>query len=360
MSTIPGLFVIVIIGLVITAVAVVAFIYFSRKDKQHKASEEARKAERLARRQEQPALSGMSSNSYQRISYDDEESSSGSSRWEFPAAISFLIMAIVGVLTVVALICSMLTSVPPKSVGVVTSFGKPDRPLGNGLHLKAPWEMVTDLDGTQQTNRYEGDNRITVRLADQSEAYVNASSQWELKTEGATDLYSSYRGSEDDITESIRSKLMEVQLKEALNRAFNDFDPLSSISEDGETDTATLSDVANEAEEHLLEKLREIGGGEEQLRLIGITVPNIEYTAETQNRIDAYRNEVAKTRVAEQQVKTNGKLAEANDKIAASIRDNPEILIHNCLQTWGEKGDSTIPVQCFGANGDATAVKMVE
>lgn len=292
----------------------------------------------------------------------DELSSNRTSHSASQKAVSISSLVLLGSL-ILALLCwgaSMTTIVPAKNVGVVTSFGEPITAYDNGLHLKAPWYKVTDLDGTRQTNKYEGDQRITVRLADQSEAYVNASVQWDIQKNGATELYGDYRKQGEDITEEVRKNVVDVQLKQALNRGFETFDPLASINAEGETDTVALSDAAKIAEDVLRDELARIGGGEPQVNLVGVTVPNIEYDEETQRRIDGYRNEIAKTRVAQQLRKTNEQLAFANQEIAASIRDNPEVLVHNCLQTWAEKGDSTIPVQCFGADGDATAVKMVE
>src|SRR5690606_25250488 len=73
---------------------------------------------------------------------------------------------------VVLLVMACTTIIQAKNVGVLTTFGKPTRSLNAGLHVKAPWQKVTELDGTKITNKYTGDERIEVRIGDGTTAAV--------------------------------------------------------------------------------------------------------------------------------------------------------------------------------------------
>src|SRR3546814_634740 len=89
-------------------------------------------------------------------------------------------------ITVIFLLISVLTIVPTKKVGVVTTFGKPTGTLSNGLHLIAPWDKVTEFDAAIQTDKHD-DQRAEadvsndqskctrVRIGNQSTACVSNS-----------------------------------------------------------------------------------------------------------------------------------------------------------------------------------------
>jgi regulator of protease activity HflC (stomatin/prohibitin superfamily) len=67
------------------------------------------------------------------------------------------------------------TVVSPRNVGVVTTFGRPSGTLSNGLHVKAPWQSVTEMSGTIQIDNHTGDNATTVRVGNNSTAHVDNS-----------------------------------------------------------------------------------------------------------------------------------------------------------------------------------------
>src|SRR4051812_12345510 len=53
-----------------------------------------------------------------------------------------------GGLAVFVLILGSTTIVSTRNIGVVTTFGRPGATLSNGLHVKAPWQAVTEMNGT--------------------------------------------------------------------------------------------------------------------------------------------------------------------------------------------------------------------
>jgi len=60
-------------------------------------------------------------------------------------------------------------------------------------------------------------------------------------------------------------------------------------------------------------------------------VPLVNYDEATQSRINALNVEKANTRVAEQRAKTAEAEARANEILAASVSDSPNVLVSKCL-----------------------------
>ena len=71
---------------------------------------------------------------------------------------------------------------------VVTTFGRPSGTLSNGLHVKAPWQSVTAMNGTIQIDNHTGDAATTVRLGNNSTAFVDNSVRWRIQPAAAEKL----------------------------------------------------------------------------------------------------------------------------------------------------------------------------
>lgn len=240
------------------------------------------------------------------------------------------VLTTVGVLIVVGLLS--VTQVPPRSVGVATSFGKPVHSYENGLHFKAPWWRVHDMDGTIQNDIYNGDNQIDVRLANNAKAKVDASVQWQLRTEGAEEAFMSYKDA--DIAK-IQSNIIDRNLKSAINEAMADYDPLNA------TDPATGGADLATIQKDVLSRLQEKTSG--QVDVISVTLPVISFDDATQARIDSFQEEVAKTRKAEQSKKTAEQEAQAAQILEESVND--EYLTSKCLEIIEKTQQS--PLGCF-------------
>src|SRR5262249_31796105 len=156
---------------------------------------------------------------------------------------------VAGVLTVIVLILGSTTIVSARNVGVVTTFGRPSGTLGNGLHMKAPWQSVTEMDGTIQIDNHTGEYATTVRLGNNSTAYVDNSVRWRIQPSAADELFLDYRQ-----FENVRDNLVTRELRAALNEVFADFDPLAPENTEG-TNVQALGDK-------VAEKLRSKVGGQ--------------------------------------------------------------------------------------------------
>jgi regulator of protease activity HflC (stomatin/prohibitin superfamily) len=240
------------------------------------------------------------------------------------------VAAIAGGLTVIMLILGSTTIVSTRNIGVVTTFGRPSGTLSNGLHLKAPWQNVTEMNGTIQIDNHTGESATTVRLGNNSTANVDNSVRWRIQPAAADELFLDYRE-----FDNVRDNLVTRELRAALNEVFADFDPLAPENAEGANVQALGDKVAA--------KLRAKVG--DQVEILNVIVPLVNYDEATQSRINALNVEKANTRVAEQRAKTAAAEARANEILAASVSDNPNVLVSKCLDNAREGKIS--PLGCW-------------
>lgn len=232
--------------------------------------------------------------------------------------------------TLVATALFSFTIVQPRTVGVVVAFGKPVETIGHGFHVKAPWEKVEKLDGAVQNDIYSGDSAIPARLGNNGKANVDASIQWQLKTDDAMSVFLDYR-----TFENIQSNLVDRNFKAAVNEVMAEYDPLNAA--DPASGGQDLQALATQVEEKMQEKVGT------QIEIRSVTLPIINFDEATQTRINELQAETAKTRVAEQKKDTSSAEAAANGLLEESL--TPETLTSKCLDIVAESGQS--PIGCF-------------
>jgi regulator of protease activity HflC (stomatin/prohibitin superfamily) len=111
------------------------------------------------------------------------------------------IAVIAGGLTIFVLVLGSTTIVSTRNIGVVTTFGRQGT-LSNGLHAKAPWQSVTEMNGTIQIDNHTGEAATTVRLGNNSTAFVDNSVRWRIQPAAADELFLDYRDFETFVTTS--------------------------------------------------------------------------------------------------------------------------------------------------------------
>lgn len=235
-----------------------------------------------------------------------------------------------GFVAVLCLVLASTTIVGTRQVGVATQFNRPTgATYSNGFHFKSPLVKVHEMDGAVQIDTYQGDNRIAVRLGNNSTALADASIRWQIKQDAADELFIQYK-----TFDGVRVNLIERNLKVALNEAFAEFDPLATKNL-GESPLPSISAAA-------LVVLRTKVGGE--VDIIDVSVPTIDYDDKTEERINQINEERANTTKAEQEIKTNVARREAAEKLAGMAPPDLRIAIANCLNKMAETGQS---LNCF-------------
>ncbi len=240
------------------------------------------------------------------------------------------IAAVAGGLTIFVLILGSTTIVSTRNIGVVTTFGRPGGTLTNGLHWKAPWQSVTEMNGTIQIDNHTGDAATTVRLGNNSTAYVDNSVRWRIQPAAADELFLDYRE-----FDNVRDNLVTRELKAALNEVFSDFDPLAPENSEGANVQALGDQVA--------EKLTDQGRRTDRNHQCDCAAGQLRRGHP--GRINALNVEKANTRVAEQRAKTAAAEAKANEILAASVTNDPNVLVSKCLDAAREAHIS--PLGCW-------------
>lgn len=250
------------------------------------------------------------------------------------------------------LFASSYTVVSTKNVGIETSFGRPVDSLSNGFHLIAPWDKVTEIDAAIQTDSHvkEGNsnNCISVRIAHQAVACVDASIRWRIEDGAADALFQNYR----DFS-NIRESLVTRELNAALNNAFEAYDPLA-VDENGNSTAISLNDLSANVTKQMQ---GEIG---KQVNVLSVIIPVVHFDGDTQNRVNALQAQIAQTRIAQQAEKTAADQAEANRQLSSSVSNDPNVLVSKCYDLVNEMIAKSQPVpigfSCWPGSSSAVVV----
>lgn len=224
------------------------------------------------------------------------------------------------------------TIIPPRTIGVAIALGKPVGVLSNGFHFKQPWAKVEKFDASIQNNIYRGDNAITVRLGNNSQALADVSVQWQMKTDNAEQLALDYK-----TFESIQSNLVDRNLRASLNEVMGTYNPLASVDSANKNTSGDFSELAEKVRVALEDK---VGA---DISVKSVTIPIIDFDQSTQDKINELQAEIARTRIAEQKKETAGAEKQANEILESSVSDN--VLTSKCLDIIERSGQS--PLGCF-------------
>lgn len=240
-------------------------------------------------------------------------------------------------------------TIQPKEVGVVTTWGKvhPET-MSPGWNWKGPFDKVTEIDATTQTDKYRGDNAIKVRMKDGNTAEIYTTLRWSISEKEASKVYAEFRS--DDPTESLRDAMVSEQFKGAANAEFASFDPLSLAGIEGspEPDYKALADAVQKRMESETEGL---------VKVRSVTISLIKLDKRSQKNLDDYVAQVAKTRTAKEAQKTAAEQAKANEILSDSISKDPNVLVSRCLDLI-ESGDLVLPAggSCWPGGGSGVVI----
>ncbi|MGU3650622.1 SPFH domain-containing protein [Mycolicibacterium sp. A43C] len=248
------------------------------------------------------------------------------------------------VIALLVLLTGTFTIVGTRQVGIATSFGKPTgETFSNGLHWKAPWVNVTEMDAAIQNDTYKGDSRIAVRLGNNSTALADVSIRWQIKQDAADKLFVDYK-----TFDNVRANLITRNLQAALNESFASFDPLAAKN----LERSPLPDLAANTVKLLRGK---VGN---QVEVFDVTIPTIDFDDDTEGRINDINAERARTTAAEQAVKTAEQTRKANEQLAtAPAPPNALVIIQTCVNKALEKGVN--PGGCWPIGGNVVPTLAV-
>lgn len=264
--------------------------------------------------------------------------------------VGYVVPAIPAGITALLLLISSLIVVPTNTVAIVTSFGRPVDVETNGLHFTAPWAKTARFEAIVQPLKFAGDGKaedaeqcVSVRLANQATACVNATIQWKMPPEKAVDLYRAYRD-----FERVRQFLVQQTAQQSVGAVFSNHNPLAALG-DPNAKLGTLEEFSVKATEELH---RRIG---DKVQIVGVVVSFIDYDDQTDKKLSDMQAELANTQIAQQRSKTAEAEADANRKLAASLTNDPSVMTSKCLDLVERiyKAGGSLPpgFSCFPTNG---------
>jgi hypothetical protein len=264
--------------------------------------------------------------------------------------------------------------VDTRNVGIITEFGRPVSEHGAGIVWHAPWKKLSELSEAVQLQAFESNSyddaskgigsngnpaAINVRLANNSNAYVDENLNWRLREGAAPKLFQDYGGS--NVFNTIKEQLVDRQAQVALSKVFAGFNPQimtaaqatapgAKPQQNAPAQGADLPAMAAQVKRDLQEAV----GNE--VEILDVRIPRIFYDPPTQQRIDAYNQKVQETLNAAQDVKTAEQQRLAAEQRASQPPPDLRIAIFNCISDQVRAGKD--PAGCWGQIGGQPLIQI--
>lgn len=228
--------------------------------------------------------------------------------------------------TAVFAVASSAHSVPIRSVGIVTSFGKPTGEVtGSGLKWVAPWQRVGEWDaGRQKYDHIGNDQCVRVRTGTLADACVEVLVEWQVQPENAPKQFMDYKGD----FQSFRGQRVGVQLDSAVNDAFTAYNPLERIDAKTGNLNVDLKPFAASIKANAEERLAD------DVEILSVTITRVNHDDKTESNIKAFQDKLAQTRNLEQDrlnAEIQKEVTETNAKVDKVTR---------CLEIADKHGSS--------------------
>lgn len=296
------------------------------------------------------------------------------------------------VLGVIATLVSSYDRVDTRNVGIITDFGRPVGVHGAGIVWHAPWRKMSELSEAIQLQSFEsgsyddaakgiaspnaGGPAINVRLANNSNAYVDLNLNWRIREGAAAKMFQDYGGG--NVFTTIREQLVDRQAQVMASKVFATFNPQTQTTPVDPTappppgqpapppgQPAPVAapappnviptpmqgaDLPNMAKTVKLDLQDAVG---QEIEILDVRIPRLWYDQPTQQRIDQFNQNVQETLNAAQQVKTAEQQRLAAEQRAKQPPPDLRIAISNCVNTaaaehrdasgcWGQIGGTPL------------------
>jgi regulator of protease activity HflC (stomatin/prohibitin superfamily) len=241
-------------------------------------------------------------------------------------------------LGLVLVFVSCIRTVGTKEIGVPTSFGKVGTShYGSGFHLTAPWTSIHEMDGAIQTDDHLDKSCFQVRIANQQTGCAEVSLQWRINPNYVDYDYKNYRS-----FSHLEKQLVDRKLFSAVNDALASYNPLNSVG--AKTNANPLPRFQTDIFELMKQKVKTIDG-KPLITVLNVQLPIVHFDEQTQNRINQLQQQVAQTRIADQEFLTNQAQSKANDALRKSVQNDPNVLVARCFTILNEivKQNGSIP-----------------
>lgn len=267
------------------------------------------------------------------------------------------------ILAILFLVLNSFTQIHAKEIGVGVSFGKPVSEYNAGVHLKPFWQSVTKIDETVFVDTYD---KLPVRLGDGNTATANTTLRWHVNPAAVDYIYASYRS--NDPAKNLRDAVVDTQYGAVVNNVAGQFNPTSVVQDLDLSDPAVATRKLNFVPDYnqmasdIADQMKNAVKDADGVPLIiidGVTVAGIAYSDTTEKNISGLVQQAAKTQQAFLLKGTNQILAQANNKLKASLsgQDAPAILAQQCFRDMADgKITPVAGFSCWPTTGGSIVV----
>jgi len=278
------------------------------------------------------------------------------------------------------IVLSMFQSVPVKSVGVITSYGKVvGTPYGPGGHFLAPWRSLNIVQDTIQSDNFFQANGngadqqspsgirgycISVRLAGLSSGCLDVQMQTQVEEAAIPELYGNYSSYGPNLTLDVDQYVVQRELKTVLNRPpLSDYNVIQDVStsltaciQNGQTCTANTSSQFSQFDPVILQALRDDPQLKGKINVLDVNLQFPHFDQNTENAIQKIQTAYLQTVESTQQEKTNTAISLANAALVKGNSLSPALLQNECFTTTQDaiKAGYGLPAgwNCSGSNSN--------
>jgi len=278
---------------------------------------------------------------------------------------------------------SLYQSVPTKSEGVVTSYGKViGTPYGPGRHFMAPWKTLNIVQDTIQSDTFFQSNGtgpdvqtprgisgycIPVRLAGLSQGCLDVQMQSQVRASAIPELYANYSSYGPSLTLDIDQYVVQRELKTVLNRPpLSDYNVIQDVANSlsacvakGQTDcTANTSSQFSQFDPEVLQALQNDPQLKGKIDILDVNLQFPHFDDATEGAIRKIQTSYLETVAAKQQEQTNIAISTANAALVKTGQGlTPAVLQYDCyqvIQAAIKAGYSGLPatLSCGGGNSN--------
>lgn len=249
-------------------------------------------------------------------------------------------------------------SVPTKSVGVLTSFGKVvGQPYGPGSHWFAPWQTLNIVTDTIQSDSFlqsygQGNSDsysnsgakgycIPIRLGGQQQGCADVQLQTQVQEGAIPQLYANYNSYGPNLTQDVDQYVVKRELTTALNRVLGDYNPILDVTAqltacalNHQTTSCNTSSAASQFSQfdpQLVTELQNLVGP--GIKVSDVNLQLIHYDDTTEQALQKIQNEYSQIAVATLLEQENTATSAANAALDKNNTLTPQILANECYTT---------------------------
>lgn len=296
-------------------------------------------------------------------------------RWTLIGAVAALVIA------PLIVVLAGINTVPTKSVGVVTSFGRVGAEYSPGAHWLWPWKTLNVVSDTIQSDNFSQANGagpdqtaasgvrgycIAVRLAGLNQGCADVQMQTQVIPGAIPNLYANYSSYGSNLTLDVDQYVVQREVKTDLNRILGDYNVVADVaaslqacSAAGTANcTTTSASQFSQFDPQLLAALQhdpELAGN---VRVLDVNLQFIHFSGSVETAIESIQGKYQETVAATIQEKTNTAISAANAALISKPGAlNAQVLQNECYTTTQDAVKANYPLPAgWSCNGSGSSV----